>query len=244
MIKFFRHIRKSLVEQNKMSKYFKYAIGEILLVVIGILIALQINNWNENRKRLQKERELYLNIIKDLDEEHKVLQEHITYSDTLKNYFRKIYERGSGKSDSLELANPFLLVQNFNYASIMLQNHENSTDKISSVKLRSSLNEYLVESKDLFTRRTEEVNAINELRRPFLIKNKVIDLNKLLYENTESNSINISALAQIKDAEDYDFFIAIGYASNQTLIFSTKYLIKKNRALKAEIENSELLAND
>ena len=50
MIKFFRHIRKDLMEQNKTSRYLKYAIGEIILVVIGILIALQINNWNELRK--------------------------------------------------------------------------------------------------------------------------------------------------------------------------------------------------
>jgi len=50
MIKFFRHIRKSLLMENKTSKYFKYAIGEIVLVVIGILIALQINNWNEESK--------------------------------------------------------------------------------------------------------------------------------------------------------------------------------------------------
>jgi len=50
MIKFFRKIRQNLLEDNKTGKYFKYAIGEIVLVVIGILIALQINNWNENRK--------------------------------------------------------------------------------------------------------------------------------------------------------------------------------------------------
>ena len=50
MIKFFRRIRQNLIMENKTSKYFKYAIGEIILVVIGILIALQINNWNENRK--------------------------------------------------------------------------------------------------------------------------------------------------------------------------------------------------
>ena len=50
MIKFFRQIRKTLINQNNMGKYFKYAIGEILLVVIGILIALQINIWNEQKK--------------------------------------------------------------------------------------------------------------------------------------------------------------------------------------------------
>ena len=50
MIKFFRTIRKDLMEQNKTGKYLKYAIGEIVLVVLGILIALSINNWNEERK--------------------------------------------------------------------------------------------------------------------------------------------------------------------------------------------------
>ncbi len=50
MIKFFRKIRQNLLVENKTRKYFKYAIGEIVLVVIGILIALSINNWNENRK--------------------------------------------------------------------------------------------------------------------------------------------------------------------------------------------------
>jgi len=54
MIKFFRKIRQNLLMENKTGKYFKYAIGEIVLVVIGILIALSINNWNETRREQSK----------------------------------------------------------------------------------------------------------------------------------------------------------------------------------------------
>ena len=68
MIKFFRHIRKSLLMENKTSKYFKYAIGEIILVVIGILIALSINNWNENKKAKEKEVKLLIELKDDLQE--------------------------------------------------------------------------------------------------------------------------------------------------------------------------------
>ena len=48
MIKFFRRIRQNLLSEGKTQKYFKYAIGEIILVVIGILIALSLNNWKED----------------------------------------------------------------------------------------------------------------------------------------------------------------------------------------------------
>ena len=49
MIKFFRKIRQKLITENKFNRYLLYAIGEIILVVIGILIALQVNNWNNDR---------------------------------------------------------------------------------------------------------------------------------------------------------------------------------------------------
>ena len=62
MIKFFRKIRKHLLAENKFSKYLIYAIGEIILVVIGILIALQINNWNNDNI----ERELELNMLSEI----------------------------------------------------------------------------------------------------------------------------------------------------------------------------------
>ncbi|WP_188466334.1 DUF6090 family protein [Bizionia arctica] len=64
MIKLFRNIRKNLLAEGKTTKYFKYAIGEIILVVIGILIALSINNWNENSKDRRTEQG-YLNVLKE-----------------------------------------------------------------------------------------------------------------------------------------------------------------------------------
>lgn len=68
MIKFFIKIRQRLLTENKFSKYLLYAFGEIVLVVIGILIALQINNWNENRKELILELQMLKNLEKDLEE--------------------------------------------------------------------------------------------------------------------------------------------------------------------------------
>lgn len=67
MIKFFRIFRQNLLSQNKVSQYFFYAIGEILLVVIGILIALNINNANEKRKNDDKIKSILVEIQKDLE---------------------------------------------------------------------------------------------------------------------------------------------------------------------------------
>ena len=74
MIKFFRKIRYDLMEKNKTGKYFKYAIGEIILVVIGILIALSINNWNESRKQSASEKEFLTSIKNDLKQDKAFIQ--------------------------------------------------------------------------------------------------------------------------------------------------------------------------
>ncbi|RKD92134.1 DUF6090 family protein [Mangrovibacterium diazotrophicum] len=67
MLHFFPKIRYQLASENRVAKYLRYAIGEILLVVIGILIAVQINNWNENRKKNQSVEQLITVLTKDLE---------------------------------------------------------------------------------------------------------------------------------------------------------------------------------
>jgi len=74
MIKIFRNIRQKMLTENKFSKYLIYAIGEIVLVVIGILIALSINNWNESRKQSISEKEFITSVKNDLKQDKIFIQ--------------------------------------------------------------------------------------------------------------------------------------------------------------------------
>lgn len=126
MIKFFRHIRQRLLTENKVNKYLLYALGEIVLVVIGILIALQINNWNEYQKERKSEQlllaEIRDNLTYDLtDFESNIatlqnksisskmmlmaLEQNIPYHDSLGYYFSYLsaYPHFSSKRNGYKL---------------------------------------------------------------------------------------------------------------------------------------------
>ena len=106
MIKFFRKIRQNLLMENKTGKYFKYAFGEIILVVIGILIALQINNWNENRKSSKIRNNYYKQVLQDLAKDTIYINRNITYLDSnlskYQNYLEKL-PKAESTNDVLSL---------------------------------------------------------------------------------------------------------------------------------------------
>ncbi len=110
MIKFFRKVRRKLLDEGNLKKYILYAFGEVLLVMIGILLALQVNNWNGNKKDRKTETKLLIelkvnlksNLTKlqsDLKKETRSIKsiefvvDHITkrkeYHDSLDMYFKK-----------------------------------------------------------------------------------------------------------------------------------------------------------
>jgi hypothetical protein len=93
MIKLFRSIRQNLLSEGKTAKYFKYAIGEIILVVAGILIALQINTWNQDKQNRKQEAQVlsqllteYANNLDQLNSKIYIRQEVIKSSSILLNY--------------------------------------------------------------------------------------------------------------------------------------------------------------
>jgi len=125
MVKIFRNIRQKLAAENKVMAYLRYAIGEILLVVIGILIALQVNNWNEGRKDKKFEQEILSLIDQNLEQDsvslsfelsNTKLAIHLTnrlleqvriknYNDSLNYWMGKIicFERFRSQSSAYEM---------------------------------------------------------------------------------------------------------------------------------------------
>ena len=108
MIKFFRKIRQNLLSEGKTGTYLKYAIGEIVLVVIGILIALQINNWNESRKQVKTEKEFITSLKIDLKQDRafierviKLNEPRIEAYEILNGNLQKLYNNDREYLDSI-----------------------------------------------------------------------------------------------------------------------------------------------
>jgi hypothetical protein len=104
MIKLFKRIRQNLIAKGKTTKYFKYAIGEIILVVIGILIALQINNWNEANKNEKREHDFLINLQEDLRSDSirlKDIKEKLKIAVSYKRVFESQMKGNATDPDSL-----------------------------------------------------------------------------------------------------------------------------------------------
>ncbi|MGB5377522.1 DUF6090 family protein [Muriicola sp.] len=174
MIKFFRKIRQNLLTENKFSKYLLYAIGEIVLVVIGILIALQINNWNENRKDRQQERVL----LKQLQSE---FQSNLEQLDQ-KIQLRKSMVKGAIKLlnyiDHPEQRNPdsvlyYIPVTQLNPTFDPIVNDLVSTDRIQLIRnqnLKEKLSSWTSEIVQVTEEEVVWVNFRANSYRPYLFE--------------------------------------------------------------------------
>ena len=108
MLKFFRRIRQKLLNEGSLRKYLVYAIGEIFLVMVGILLALQVNNWNEKRLEALQEKTTLSNLntefkenLKNLDSINKYLLKTISATETIFSMFQEESHLNISNIDSL-----------------------------------------------------------------------------------------------------------------------------------------------
>ena len=132
MIKFFRKIRQNLLSEGRTGKYLKYAFGEIILVVIGILIALQINNWNKERKTANKGKEYIQEIYKELKIERSNIDEILN---SLERQYKGTEEVLSVfESESKEIKDTVQFTQHYWSTTrlFIVERDQNSFDKLKS----------------------------------------------------------------------------------------------------------------
>ncbi|SDR02246.1 DUF6090 family protein [Flagellimonas zhangzhouensis] len=151
MIKFFRKIRQNLLSEGKTGKYLKYAIGEIILVVIGILIALQINNWNENRKNNLLEQQLLKALLTEFETNLTNLDRVINFNDSnIKNSVSLGKYTGPSLSDFNEKELSELMVGIFkieprftpSQGTVMEVINSGKLSVLSDAKLRNALSDW------------------------------------------------------------------------------------------------------
>jgi hypothetical protein len=169
MIKFFRRIRKNLLSEGKTGKYFKYAIGEIILVVVGILIALSINNWNDERKNRQILNSIYSIISEDLTNDINEIEELLEIKKVWEPILLRIIDGSMTEEDYNNCPDCLQLI--FGYAELSIEtrgyNLLNSFD-YSSKLVEDSLSLKLAQ---FYTKHLTELHADDQLKQNDLASN-------------------------------------------------------------------------
>jgi hypothetical protein len=223
MIKFFRKIRQNLLSENKFRKYLIYAIGEIILVVIGILIALSINNWNERQNAKQFENKLFIELHKsvkdDISQLKNVIDKNRSYIASAEIVLKSI-ETDSTIRDSIS-------------------HHLNRAFEVWKLNIKTS-------AYDNLKKYGMEHIKNNELRKSIISgydgRAKYVDL---MYERYDLFLYNVvepklAEQFQFKEIEENDYnLFPINNDSNNSQ-HTLKYLLRKSIRLQEQIIGAEI----
>ncbi|MGB5420146.1 DUF6090 family protein [Algibacter sp.] len=244
MIKFFRKIRQNLLSEGKTGKYFKYAIGEIVLVVIGILIALSINNWNESRKEENLKENYYQQLLSDFEIDNNFAKEKISYLQAeikkIEDY-NKIYAK-----PNLSITEIFdsILKNNFStsgleYKTSTIETLINTGDiKIFNPKLRGLLTQYNKSKLENIKSFSANLGDLSDLLKEAALKGASVLIQKKYH--------NQSQLRQMLTIEKRypDMYIALdAYLDWKSIVYGA-YINNLNQNIDESKEIIEILKTE
>ncbi len=215
MIKLFRNIRQNLLNEGKTSKYIKYAIGEIILVVIGILIALSINNWNDQRKQNTKE----IAYLKNLRED--VASQITTFNLNL-------------KIETIIIRDVDDILQHIK-SKDGFKNIDSISSKINDLTIR-----YTLRINNTTFQELNNTGQINIFRNPNLKKEIVAfyQTNERASDNIQNNNTNLIDNLMIPDIMDLTAFSSAAYSDELLILVSELGLQPfENDMVKTTAEN-------
>jgi len=241
MIKFFRRIRQRLLTENKVSKYLLYAIGEIVLVVIGILIALSINNWNESNKEneigLGYLHRIHSDLVKDnsyLDDKELVSQDN---HKSFYNFIQSMYLQQTNTDEFRELTSSVyweaenLILEDRTYLEItnsgkfgFIENEKLRDQIMAYYRRYYAIDEHISEMNqtgiDMFANSYKKIIKFYKVFEPIFNKKSMINASDWKY-------INDSSSQEFKDLES----VALFYFYKQS-VFEKYYIELKTKGSK------------
>lgn len=253
MIKFFRKIRQSLLSDNKFSKYLLYALGEIILVVAGILIALQLNIYTENRTNETIEAGYLKGILSELDQDIYELNDLIledslhlnAYTTILKAFQNTNIRHSPFLIKAIGVANTY---NSFKGNNIVFEDLKSSgkTNYIADDELRRSVLKYYKASQDIITSQNESSNRqMRELVAKAFLTN--LDLNSLIERymvprqwNSELDELDLSFFdKEIHSVEVQHFSNSVSMMKAVTLLNTSQ---NESLLFKASTTKSKIIS--
>ena len=231
MSKLLKKLRFNLFMKGKKGSYYKYAFGEIILLVLGILIALSINNWNEERKNNIIEKKLILNIIKDLRLDSIYISQSLIEVDAQKQVIDDIISMSLNKKNIEDYSSIGLLRYSSDFRPITQRNHSVSISNMNNDDVREKIQNYFIEEDRVLDIFLEYVDIVHNKVRPYLSETGMHNLESIYEDKSSANlkkDVLIDQLSNVKfqqilyerrlKTDSFERFLNILKNQNQILI--------------------------
>jgi len=228
MLKIFRNIRKQFLREGKKVQYFKYAIGEIVLVVIGILIALSINNWNQEKTNRTEEQNYYKNIKRQLNQDKGEISGNVDYNN--------------------------IYLQQYNYAiNIIEKNDRTEIDSLAQITInlmkfsdfhrQSNIYETMVISGEIKLLKNKQIiERLQHLEQTYIYMNKL--------ESTHSEAVNsvivpdiIVRMIKIFNMKIENIEMMYSFELQNSFVLMTSLMMEKNEIYQRGLDEINVLNN-
>ena len=231
--------------QTNMRNYIGYAIGEVLLVVLGILIALQINNWNENRKAVNDEMKVPQNFVQDLKADSASFNQNKKTLNDINSLHQACFQVGVNGADPSIIERPTYIRRLLYYNPIARENDPFIASKVSNEVVRKEILTYFRRMNDMDDVYGELEDVVMERIRPYLAEQQAHNVNEW-FQNKDINSdqlINVNTLAQLSMEIDFQQLLFEASAKLSESMTALELLIQQNNILKSAIQEYLKLSN-
>jgi hypothetical protein len=255
MIKFFRKIRQKMLTENKFSKYLLYAIGEIILVVIGIMIALQVNNWNQTRIKFNNDLQMYSKLYDDLNSEYLKIERNARQFSGYSRTYSHIYNETKGEAIYNPNLNYSYVLWFHRYNMFIKEKYSGSFANITNDEIHNHLKSFISIENETNDANNEWNEHQLKVVRPFLSKHGINktesmfnkDLNSFSAIINQTDLIEYSKLKEQYGSVEFDqLLFTMQFKTTwvlQNLVWMNETNLEFQNVLKKELEQHGLTEN-